>query len=393
MGKLNRIIVILSLCVAHGAFAHQEQQEGAVDGDFQEVEAADEAQLAQPRALPHQRVKDSNIAAPTQNVLILGRGQSQSQGYVQQAPQPQTYVQAQPTTIVEATPLTDSRAAQLRRVRQDTEVQTEQKIAEKLESSRIDDEKKRADRLFGNKLENEEIAPAPAAVQVVPVQQVQQQSNEPSLKEVKEDIINSVKTELNAQKEEKKKDRTYFAGMLGSTEYKDAVNVDSNYAAGFAIGSMLDSGFSVEGTFTWSNLYVTPGYWGYNRSIYEELDQYNIGATVKYSPMIGMVSPNIGATATFTHRVYNQKNDYADTYWNRSIDNESESDAVDLGVVVGLDVHISEKFVIGAEWRYMKNFLTKTDSPYISSDYRYGNAAPLEEFDYSTFAIVGKVFF
>ena len=60
-------------------------------------------------------------------------------------------VQKQPTTVIEATPLTESRAEKMRRARQDTELQTEQKIVEKLEQSRIEDEKKRSDVLFGDR--------------------------------------------------------------------------------------------------------------------------------------------------------------------------------------------------------------------------------------------------
>src|SRR5438045_3203689 len=61
------------------------------------------------------------------NVVIQSSPQATAQAPV---------VVSQPTTYVEATPLEESRADRLRKARQDTEVQTEQKIVEKLEQSR-----------------------------------------------------------------------------------------------------------------------------------------------------------------------------------------------------------------------------------------------------------------
>ena len=59
-------------------------------------------------------------------------------------------IQQQPVTEVEASPLSESRAEMLRKARRQTEVQTEQKIVEKLEASRLADEKKRAKKLYVN---------------------------------------------------------------------------------------------------------------------------------------------------------------------------------------------------------------------------------------------------
>ena len=57
----------------------------------------------------------------------------------------------QPTTVIEASPLTESKAETIRKARQDAELATEQTIVEKLEMSRMEDEKRRAEVLFGDK--------------------------------------------------------------------------------------------------------------------------------------------------------------------------------------------------------------------------------------------------
>ncbi|MBX3018077.1 MAG: porin family protein [Bdellovibrionaceae bacterium] len=67
-------------------------------------------------------------------------------------------VQKQPTTVIEASPLTESRADRLRKARQDAEMKTEEKLVERIEHSRLEDERRRAEVLFGdrfNKLMNQ----------------------------------------------------------------------------------------------------------------------------------------------------------------------------------------------------------------------------------------------
>lgn len=60
-------------------------------------------------------------------------------------------VQKQPTTVIEASPLTDSRAERLRKARQDAELQTEEKLVERIEHSRLEDERRRSEVLFGDR--------------------------------------------------------------------------------------------------------------------------------------------------------------------------------------------------------------------------------------------------
>src|SRR5690606_2509930 len=107
-------------------------------------------------------------------------------------------VQTQPTTVIQANPLTESRADKLRRQRQNLELETELKIVEQLESSRMEDEKQRAGVLFGNKFNELENRPAPTyggnAVQA-PVYGQQPQMVEP----VAVDVDEATQADINAE--------------------------------------------------------------------------------------------------------------------------------------------------------------------------------------------------
>ncbi|MBK8201019.1 MAG: hypothetical protein IPK68_01385 [Bdellovibrionales bacterium] len=61
--------------------------------------------------------------------------------------------QQQPTTYVEATPSPESRTEQFRRARQDAEANTEKILSEKLEESRLVDERRRLEKILGNTIE------------------------------------------------------------------------------------------------------------------------------------------------------------------------------------------------------------------------------------------------
>ncbi|MEK6554975.1 MAG: outer membrane beta-barrel protein, partial [Bdellovibrionota bacterium] len=69
----------------------------------------------------------------------------------------------QPTTVVSASPLAPSEADELRKARERAEIETEQKIVEKLERSRLQDEQKRLNRLF-KPLDEEQEKPAVAVI-------------------------------------------------------------------------------------------------------------------------------------------------------------------------------------------------------------------------------------
>lgn len=95
----------------------------------------------------NEEVGDSN--EPTIQIITVpqsSKGKAKGESVGEDTP-----VYKQPTTVVEASPLVESKAEKIRKSRQDAEVATEQGIVEKLEQSRLEDEKRRAEVLFGDK--------------------------------------------------------------------------------------------------------------------------------------------------------------------------------------------------------------------------------------------------
>ena len=324
------------------------------------------------------QIEDEPIAAPSQRVVILNQ-------------QPTSSLQQQPVTKVTASPLIQSRADKLRKARQDAEVATEQAIVEKLENSRLEDEKRRAQALFGSSQLT--AAPVQQQVQAVPVQQVEVvEDNLADIEEIKADLINTVREEMSVnKKKDEEKNEYYVSASIGLTEYENALNVESNIASGFSVGAYLDSGFLVEGSFTYSNFYVDRNYWWNSWALYDELDQYNVEAVVKYSPLKGSLRPSVGVLGGYTYRKYAERSIWGSNF---GIDKEVTSNALDVGLAAGLDIKISDNFMIGADYKYRMNITSKSDSRWLSRTYRSASFGdPLEEFDYYTFQVTAKVMF
>ncbi len=324
----------------------------------------------------------------------------------------------QPTTVVEASPLSDSRADKMRKQRQDTEVETEQKIVEKLEQSRLEDEKERADRLFGGKLDKkkEEAKVEEKAIIVAPVytehQMPQQQvviTSEPEKRVTADDLSNTKREILDAIRAdqtviavapapEKPKPRYYMSALLGKADYTNAVNVQGKGAAGFLVGTDMRNHFMVEGGLLYSNYFIENNYfWGPNgngAAVFKELDQYNIGMTVKYSPLSGRFKPLVGLGVNYTYRKYFDRA-YVD--WGGVYEipdgNEATSNAIDMGYLLGLEMGISDTFSIGVDYRWNTNLIYRTDSEIIDRRYRAAGTELVEEADYSIFTINAKVLF
>lgn len=405
--------VIITLMLALGS-AHAQQQ-----SDLQNIPVdlqVDAETSYKNKNGKLRRIKDPNIvevdeevvAPPSQGVIILN---SQTT-----APRKAQRVLQQPTTYVEASPLVDSRAEQLRKRRQAAEISTEQRIVEKLESSRLEDEKERASRLFGGSWKKPEPPQQPVVpvyqANEVPVQTVEtvnvDNRSQEDLSTVKDEIIEAVKEvqaerlaieDLKKQQTDtnKPKDTYYVGGVIGMAEY-NADNVESNGAGGFTLGTVMANGVIVEGSFIYSNYYLDQ-WWNYY-DVFKEIDQYNFNMAVKYSVLPGRIKPFAGGTISYTHRTYTDRR-YDSSFGSgrpRGFypnDEEVTSNAVDVGFLLGLDFYVSDNFAIGAEYRYSMNMFSKSDSDFVNRrDYRApNNSEPLENVDYSLFGISGKFAF
>ncbi|MCB0420172.1 MAG: hypothetical protein KDD61_04200 [Bdellovibrionales bacterium] len=339
---------------------------------------------------PEPQMVEADQVAPTGNkTYYVPAQQAQS-----------TYVQQQPTTYVEARPLVKTRADEMRERRQQAEAATEAQIVERLEQARMEDEKRRAERLFGDRFQapaQEQVEqpvpqPVPVVVPVAPVQTVEPEKSATAdeLQGFKAEII----SEINPLKEEKNKPeeaKNYVSGLVGIADYSGVSNIDANIATGFAFGRRDASGFNIEGSFIYSNYYVDEGYWSYGRPIFSELDQYNLGVGVSYSPLKGRIRPNAGGIVSYVYRKYGQF--YSS--WSGSYDTGSsaESRAFDLGVTAGIDVDVTDNFTVGFDYKYMMNISSKTSSPYLGSRYVNTYTKPIEDLNYQMFTLSAKASF
>lgn len=309
------------------------------------------------------------------------------------------------------------RANEMRKARKHMEVGTEQKMIEKIEYSRMEDEKARADRLFGNRLDKDyNQQPYQQPYQPAPAYQ------EPKKEETKVIIVEKEKEEKYDKKDDdyaddkaddyvsKKYDddkisygywgeETYISPMIGTINY-DAVNTSEATPFGVALGTRFASGMAVEGSFMYSSIELDD----YDTYLMNAVDQYTMGVGVKYNFQIGRVSPHVGALLTYTYREYGTDSGHG--YQNVQ---DSTSTAFDAGVSAGVDVRVAKNFTVGAEYRLMKNISYSRDGQQFdslrqNSAFRNYSLAPfgpapgvprepLEEVGQQVFLINGKFTF
>jgi hypothetical protein len=299
----------------------------------------------------------------------------------------QQQVQKQPTTLIEASPLADSRADSIRRNRQDEEMKTESKIVEKLEQSRMEDEKRRAQVLFGDKFDTlqngsqqpQVVAPvaAPAPVQVAPSSQIQAQPIiiEQSDSLSKDDVREEIRAALEEQEEEivAPVQQKYFAGVAGIANYPDAKTIQGNYSLGASFGTRYDL-FMVEGTFLFSNYtvagvdYYSTGVSGgsiyYPRTISDQfnMNQYQGIISAKYQLLDGFVRPYLGGLMSYSYRTYESNfTTYRplDGSYIYKGDTVATSHSIDLGTDVGVDLEFNDRISIGANFKYLFNLSSR----------------------------------
>lgn len=246
-----------------------------------------------------------------------------------------------------------ARANEIRRARKDMEVGTEQKMIEKIEWSRIEDEKDRNDRLFGNRLDKKHDNYASdyqnqyqqSQKEVVVVEKpVYQTAPAPSPVVYKEEI-----KEVYEEKSLLSDSKSYLSPSVGWLTYPSAVNVDSATNFGIAMGTQFSSGVSIEGGLTYGTFkmedYDVSTYFGQPGQ--KEVNQYGINTAVKYNFTMGRISPNLGAILGYTYRDYTEK---------RAFDaGTTSSSAVDAGISAGVDFKLTSALSLGVEYRMMKN--------------------------------------
>ena len=181
----------------------------------------------------------------------------------------------QPTTVIEAAPLTTSNADDLRKVEEQTEVETEQKIAEKLEQERIAAEKQRQQEILNsmnaltppaNQTAQASAQPtSPAVVVVAPAAQNQQQETPPL---TKDDVQAMVKEDLSSvQKPKKDSGRYFFSGSIGQINYHSS-DVNSFGSGGLSFGKEFPSNWDVSADFGYADNNISQSLYLFHHGVF-----------------------------------------------------------------------------------------------------------------------------
>jgi len=292
-----------------------------------------------------------------------------------------------PTPSVVDTKIDATKTDTYRKSRQDVEAKTEAQIVEKLEESRLIDEKGRADRLFGDRLESQT---PPAQIEKVEITQ-------PEEIEVIQSVRSTPKKKSEGQLvardilEDEPKDESvhpYVSLILASPTYK-AENVKSNYGVGVAVGGMIEPRWSLEGTFIASNYFVDT-FWEYN--LYREMDQYDAGLGVKYTFLEGRLKPYLGGSVNYIYRKYVERVKFGPGWMINPNEDTEETHSINLGLSGGVDFAVNTWLGLGAGVEYSKNLMNKNEFQYDA----YGlpsNGKALEEIDFWTLKLLAKFSF
>ena len=284
----------------------------------------------------------------------------------------QSQVQKQPTTVIESTPLVESRAERIRRERQEVELATEQRIVERLEQSRIEDEKRRMENLFGDRINQQPVQQAQPVV--VPVQQVQAVTAAPVV-----------------EAQDTKQLMTYMGVGLGMPGYSDVNNVRANYSASVVYGREVTSSMAFEIGFQMSNYEISQRdgvmYYGVYYPRLTNMDQYQGLIALKGVFMEDSIfRPTGGVLLSYSQRNYRDIRISAGN-------NVADSQAVDAGLTAGFDVDLTQKFSVGLDLRYMWNMFFRTSTDNIFRPYGMQNSNPIERLPTYQFMVAGKFYF
>ncbi len=395
------ILAVLSLIPGVG-FTQGAALESEVDSELE--------QLYTTQAPAKKVVVQAQPAAGSQPqpIYILNQATPSAQANAQNTNTVQTQqIQKQPTTFVEASPMVESRADQMRKSRMDAEGQTETKIVEKLEQSRLDDEKRRADVLFGNKFDQlnnkqeeqqqqpvQPVQPVQPTVIQVPVQTIApppvEQKDVLTREAIREELQSALKVEQDVP--ETAVETKYFSALLGMPDHPDSSNIRGNYSLGAIFGTKYDDTYAVEGAFVFSNYTMNPIY--YNGYVAPDMDvnQYSGSIGIKYFMFSGMVKPFVGGLGQYTYRTFQWANTgYAQYYTNSSNETSTNSHAIDLGVNVGADVTFNSKFTVGFDYRYFFNLSSRRNQSAFAYQPYYGTA--LEQLNSTLVSVTAKVQF
>ena len=322
------------------------------------------------------QAKASSEADP--RVVILN---NQNQQVDQKAAHDQNaQVSNQPVVRVVGIPTSSTYATELKKSRKEAEVETEQKIVEKLESSRLRDEQERLKKLFGDTPKQKTVV-APT-VPSTPI----------TVKATDESEIYSETVE------EEDEDSIYvgFHGGQSSNLTRALENVTSYGSFGISFGAFDESGLILESSFYYSQHQVENADSAYlnNSDIYGLTDVHQLTGvlSLKYTPLTNRFKPYAGVAVSYNYRLYSDY--YVCEYGSQYCDSQAKSDSIDLGADVGVNFELSKKVSIGFNLLINVLHLYDNRSDWVRDSYSEDlTLVKLEETNWIIASINAKLYF
>ena len=280
----------------------------------------------------------------------------------------------QPSVRVTGAPVSKTHAKELQQSRQEAEVQTEQKIVEKLESDRLRGEQQRFNRLFGGKNAKK--------TTVVSTGAYQGNGGYPG---------QSMYAKRRFVKEPPSKDRIYMGVILGQIANlsRQVVNLRSFGSFGVSFGAHDESGLIMDGSFYYSTHRLSQNngggffqnQFGFNNFnnfgnfnlFFSDVRQLTAAISIKYTPFESRFKPYAGVAAMYNLWMYQSNNsmnawgnaggwggfgNWGGGWWGNNSMNCPPNDwlcangffqthSIDVGFTVGVDLVLNKKAGIG----------------------------------------------
>ena len=320
---------------------------------------------------------------PTRVVILNNQHQQTDQ---KSAHDQKAQVSNQPVVRVMGTPVSMTYAAELKKSREEAELHTEQKIVEKLESSRLRDEQERLNRLFSTRRSQ------PSTPKVIVAS--------PANTALHGSISSPVSEELT--------EKVYAGFQAGqSSNFTNVKNLTSYGSFGASMGVISRAGLILESSFFYSQhqLDISDKYsnnWD-NYDFEDTANVYQLSGllALKYTPFSSRFKPYVGAFVSYSYWMYDVS-DYRCNYSVYSTTNncqkQTKADAVDVGPIVGMDMLLSHKVSIGFNILInARNLYNNRSNNYLSYDYEdyyyQDNKIHMEETHWLIASLNAKLYF
>ena len=331
---------------------------------------------------------NSTVSTSKPNVVILNNQK------VDQKTESQ--LSNQPVVRVIGTPIAPNYATELKKSREEAEILTEQKIVEKLESSRLRDEQGRLNKLFKKT----------SSKAVVSTSAVGEENKTVDQSEIYTEVVSS-STDVDS-------DQVYIGiyGGQNSNLTRALENINSRGSFGLSFGAYDESGLGLEVSFFYSkheiHNYEDDSIYN-NSNHYEDIgleDVHQLSGTmaVIFTPLSKRFKPYFGPALSYNHWLYSHIGDYeykcGGLNLTRRCDNQIKTDSVDLGARVGMDFLLTKRMSVGFDMHVnilnIYNNRLSTPNKYADHyDYDWDeyNLIKLEETNWIIASINAKLYF